>query len=101
MRDRRLTIMILTAIAVVLAAVAATGIARAEVAPIDTEWTVVDSDRYYPGDYPDPIAECLVAHGYTGIAGDGEEVIYAPREYIEWCRDYYPRITGHGPVDNG
>lgn len=49
-------------------------------------------DRYYPYEdttddhsNPDPVADCLLAQGYTGLPDDGEEAIYAGRTAIEAC----------------
>lgn len=43
-------------------------------------------DAYDPyTNQPDPLADCLLAKAYHGVAGDHVERIYAPREWIEWC----------------
>lgn len=42
-------------------------------------------DRYETAEGADPVAECLLAQGYTGRPDDGAETIYAPREAIEAC----------------
>lgn len=54
-----------------------------------------DADNFRPADsyelasddQADPVADCLVEAGWTGIAGDSEARIYAPREAIERCAD--------------
>lgn len=45
------------------------------------------SDRYElaSDDAADPVADCLLDRGYRGLAGDGLEAIYAPRDVIEAC----------------
>lgn len=44
-----------------------------------------DSYGLTSDDAVDPVADCLTAQGYHGLAGDGKPVIYAPAAAIEHC----------------
>lgn len=49
------------------------------------------SDRYHVDTVSDrdPVAECLILAGYSGLPDDGQETIYAGRDAIERCAADY------------
>jgi len=58
--------------------------------------TVQYCDQYelYSDDTIDPVAECLVAEGYHGKAGDHRAVIYATADAIDGCVYWSENVAG-------